>query len=640
MRINLCCYLGLFYRDNRGGIIRPAAGEWNVISSSEKSADGKEAKHHTLATTGGVKNVSGGKKTFAGLEEETAHRRVDGDDNNFTSSEGQSSKTQLSEHTVTGNERDGKVEKFSKSFQTSSSSVTRSGNTITNDFDSPDFAPVPSRSAPVQKHSMDENLSKRDSHQSMTSNEQTTRHESTNREQVHRENLQQHHDQRQNQYSTTSTTRDDRQQHHHTQHQNVQDRQQTQEDQQNIRGEHLQTSRNPDRVIEAFRLAEKPGQLVARTVIHTKPDTVCITETKVLTDGTKVTTKRYERVSTKSDIQTLRKQFNAIDTSNTTTRTSTDKRFTDEVNTQQKNLRQTTTPGERGPEKTTTTSVDHSTNVDNASIKKIQINQEESSTVTKSKIIKSDGSEIHVTPDGRPVDVGGTNVTRVERTEHRETLSQIPGELPPDQDIVIEERFITHYDNKDNVRRDSYTKTEVTEKIVDDQDVQLNVHTTKTTSQRTPVKSVETPTTRDTRISVEIDKTHQAWASSLRCITPPPEGHQQPNYQSPSKRPSRHSPSRDYDVTKTSNTTITKSTQYIPATVKKTVTTEYRTHVQSPDRRPVVRGGRPQRPGTDSESEDQMTRMTSTRKTSSDRSDTARETSKFIHNESTVTGKH
>ncbi|XP_063701977.1 titin homolog isoform X2 [Culicoides brevitarsis] len=604
-------------RDNRGGIIRPPTGEWNVISSTEKSADGKEAKHHTLATTGGVKNIAGGKKAYAGLEEETTHRRVDGD----TSTEGHSSKTQLSEHSVTGNERDGKVERFSKSFQSSSSSVTRSGKTITNDFDSPDFAALKPRA--VQKDIFDENMSlnRRDSQQSVSSSkhhhEQSTRRESSTHQEMRenvREEQQQRHERHQNQYSATSSTTK-----HDESHQNVQ--KSTKDE--NIRGEHLQTTRNPERVIEAFRLAEKPGQVVARTVVHTKPDTVCITETKVLTDGTKVTTKRYERVSTKSDIQTLRKQFNAIDASNTTTTTTkTDKRFTDEQNSQQKHLRQTSGTPKIPENRTSTTTVDHQMTSDhqNASIQKIQINQEESNTVTKSKIIKSDGTEVNI--QTHP----GTNVTRVERTEHRETLTQIPGELPPNQDIVIEERFVTHYDNKDNVRRDSYTKTEVTEKIVDEK---FDERTTKKTS---------APVVENTRISVEVDKTHQAWASSLRCVTPPPEGHHaQPNYQSPSaKRPSRRSPSRDSDVTKISNTTITKSTQYLPG--KKTVTTEFRTHVQSPDRKPVVRGGRPQRYVTDSESEDQTTRISTTRKVSSDRSET-HETSKFIRNETVTDNK-
>uniref|UniRef100_A0A336JX32 CSON009985 protein n=1 Tax=Culicoides sonorensis TaxID=179676 RepID=A0A336JX32_CULSO len=621
-------------RDNRGGIIRPATGEWNVISSTEQSSDGKEAKHHTLATTGGVKNISGGKKTFAGLEEEQSHRRVEGDDKNFKRTEGQSSTTQLSEHTVTGNEQDGKVEKFSKSYQTSSSSVTRSGKTITNDFDSPDFAPVQPRSSAIHKNEKyDENLTRHDSRQSMTTSENTSRRESTNRnqEQIYRENVNQQ-QQQSNQYSkNTSST-------NQTDHQNQQVQQNVQKtDTQNISGHHLQTSRDPNRVVEAFRLAEKPGQVVARTVVHTKPDTVCITETKVLTDGTKVTTKRYERVSTQSDIQTLRKQYNAIDSSNTTMRTSTtDKKFTDEMTNQQTNLRQS-----RAPERTT---IDQRTKIDqnNAQVKKIQINQEETETVTKSKIINTDGKEIYLTPGQKiVVEIPGTNVTRVERTEHRETLTKIPGELPAEQDVVIEERFITHYDNKDKVRRDSYTKTEVTEKVVDEQNIQSTSNKTISQKPRQPTQPVDSRNVRDTRISVEVDKTHQAWASSLRCITPPPEGQAQPNYQSPSsKRPSRRSPSRDSDVTKISNTTITRSTQYIPSSnvSKKTVTTEFRTQIQSPDRRPTVKGGRPQRPGTDSESEDQISRKTSLRKTSTDRSENIRtETNKFIRNESTVT---
>lgn len=603
-------------------MLRPGIGEWNVISSSEKSADGKESRMHTLATTGGVKTTpGGGKKTFGGISEDQAHRRVEGDDKNYVKSEGESSKTELSEHLVSGNDRDGKVEKFSKSYQTSSSHSVKSKKII-NDFDSPDFAGT----TPLQekKGTSAPSQTKRDmSVDQERLREETTKNVSQEQKEYRTLNTQEQH-------QTTSATD---QQYHQQQSNRNQPEQKLPQYSQPQQGtppqkskEHLQTSKDELRTREAFRLAEKPGDLIARTVVHSKPDVICITETKLLTDGTKVTTKRYERVNQTTDIETLRRQFGATDTS------STQKRFSDQKTNQQTNLRQGTTTPTTTRKHQTIHQDDHVSNLkkDESSNMATHINKESVTTTKITSTMSTDNQQTVVNDydvikdsllkQGKP---DQENVTRIERTEYRETMTPIPIVTSNrNEDIVIEERFVTHIDKKDNVRRDSYTKTEVTESKNDSTD------TSKTTVNQQPVQKQPQKEARDTRISVEIDKAHAAWASSLRCLTPPPEGEKQPTPTNPhSRRTSRPSPSRDSDVSDHRKSTNVRTSVHR--------STEKRLD-SSPERRPSSKGRRyPEtprgRPTTDSDSAEE--RVYTSKKTS-DRSSTVRETNSFIKNES------
>ncbi|CRL04389.1 CLUMA_CG017480, isoform B [Clunio marinus] len=68
---------------------------------------------------------------------------------------------------------------------------------------------------------------------------------------------------------------------------------------------------------EAFRLAQQPGKIISREVEITNPTTKRITEKKELTDGTIVTTKRYETID--SDTQSV-KSFKEENTSDNFTK--------------------------------------------------------------------------------------------------------------------------------------------------------------------------------------------------------------------------------------------------------------------------------------------------------------------------------
>lgn len=225
------------FRDIKFGPIAGAnTGGWNVISSSEMSSDGKARTEKMLATTEGVTPVDGGKKAFAGKNEELKTERFDGDANNFTYSTGESSNMTLNENIVTGDDNNKRVEKKSSSV-TSSSKVVRSsantGDVISHDDD-------------YHKHLVHD-------HDLNSSSVNTEKHSSTTT----------------SDYKSTTDNR----------------------------GDNMKLSSDPARVKEAFRLAEQPGKILSRQVERANPTTNMITERKELTDGTIVTTKRYETIN-------------------------------------------------------------------------------------------------------------------------------------------------------------------------------------------------------------------------------------------------------------------------------------------------------------------------------------------------------
>ncbi|XP_055613948.1 microtubule-associated protein futsch-like [Uranotaenia lowii] len=224
-----------------GTVIPSDNSGWNITTSEELSTDGKTHTVRSTATTEGTKDIKDGRTSFAGRNEEAHSERMDGDDKNFVHSKGDQSSTYLAENTVIEGDDGCKIQKKSSSVTTSSSRVIRSHQTTSND--DMDFAPI--------KEFSGANSSIKESNSQKT--------------------------------TTSSSTREEK----------LSSSQQSQEVDGNIASKPL--SRDPDRVSEAFKLLEQPGQILSKDVVMINPTTKQITITKKLDDGTTVTTRSFEK---------------------------------------------------------------------------------------------------------------------------------------------------------------------------------------------------------------------------------------------------------------------------------------------------------------------------------------------------------
>ncbi|XP_070492944.1 mucin-17-like isoform X3 [Chironomus tepperi] len=217
-------------------------GGWNVITSSEVSDDGKARTDKMLAKTEGVTAVKGGQKAFSGKNEELKTERFDGDANNFTHTTGESSNMVLNENIVTGDDTNKRTE------SKSSSSVSHSTKTIRTSNNTGDVSG---------------NMVGNDNFHNVANDYDSRR-------------------------SSTSTVKSSS--HYDTQKSNV--------------NENVKLSQDPAVVQEALRLAQQPGNVLSRKVERANESTNMITERKELSDGTIVTTKRFEPISSQHvDIQ-------------------------------------------------------------------------------------------------------------------------------------------------------------------------------------------------------------------------------------------------------------------------------------------------------------------------------------------------
>lgn len=242
--------ISLFRYDIHSDIKFGNTGGWNVITSSELSDDGKARTEKMLATTEGVTAIKGGQKAFSGKNEELKSERFDGDANNYTYTTGESSNMVLNENIVTGDET-------CKRTESKSSSVSQTSKVIKSSTNSSDM--------------FDSN----DHHQIM--------HD---------------HDSRRSSVNTVKSN-------------NVE----------NL--DNVKLSQDPARVQEAFRLASQPGTIISRKVEKASETQNMITERKELSDGTIVTTRRYEPISSNhSDIHATNSN-NSTTLNNSTTSNST-----------------------------------------------------------------------------------------------------------------------------------------------------------------------------------------------------------------------------------------------------------------------------------------------------------------------------
>ncbi|VEN63861.1 unnamed protein product, partial [Callosobruchus maculatus] len=96
---------------------------WDVLSANEISMDGKTHTTIRQATTAGTQKIEGGKLDFAAKNEQVATVFQDGDDKNFTKSVGAKSNTMITQEAVGGDEN--------SSFKASSTKVSSSSKVVT-----------------------------------------------------------------------------------------------------------------------------------------------------------------------------------------------------------------------------------------------------------------------------------------------------------------------------------------------------------------------------------------------------------------------------------------------------------------------------------------------------------------------------
>lgn len=231
-----------------GTVIPSDNSGWHITTSQEVSADGKTHTVRSSATTEGTKEIEGGITSFGGKNEESRSERYEGDDKNFVHSKGDQSSTFLTENTVIEGDDGCKIEKKSSSTVTSSSKIVRSKHVVD---DETDFVPI--------RHDQRDML--------------LSEGKGVN--------------------TSSSSTRDE----------HIKSNLRTHQIDGNISSKHL--SKDPDRVSEAFRLMELPGEVLQREVTLINPSTKMITITKKLEDGTTVTTRSYERVESPSTSSTV-----------------------------------------------------------------------------------------------------------------------------------------------------------------------------------------------------------------------------------------------------------------------------------------------------------------------------------------------
>ncbi|KAJ8972681.1 hypothetical protein NQ317_001701 [Molorchus minor] len=114
---------------------------WQVVTTNERSADGKTHITEQLATTSGSQKIEGGKVDYAAKNQQTASVYKDGDEKNFTKSVGAQSNTVIQQQAVGGDEN--------SNFKTSSTKTSSSSRVVTeHKSTTDDLQPIPSTADP------------------------------------------------------------------------------------------------------------------------------------------------------------------------------------------------------------------------------------------------------------------------------------------------------------------------------------------------------------------------------------------------------------------------------------------------------------------------------------------------------------
>ncbi|XP_050076687.1 mucin-12-like [Anopheles maculipalpis] len=241
---------------------------WQIRTSEEVSEDGKTHTMRTTATTQGIKEIDGGRTAFAGKNLESHSEHYDGDESNFVHSKGDQSTTVLVEDSVTEDENGRSVSGSTHSTTTSVSRTRVVHQQQNGDSERPSksVADAAGLSSATTVDFGDDHFS---------SSQKRTVTSSTSSSVLG------------NSASTKNTE-------HSTT--NRMDKQTMSGKVEDERMAPKELSKDPERVREAFRLAQGSGKIIEREETMVNTTTKMITETKRLDDGTTVTTRTYEKI--------------------------------------------------------------------------------------------------------------------------------------------------------------------------------------------------------------------------------------------------------------------------------------------------------------------------------------------------------
>lgn len=522
------------------------------------SDDGKARTEKLLATTEGVSAVDGGKKAFSGKNEELRTERFDGDANNFTYSSGDSSNTELKENIVTGDENHKRIESkssyVSHSNQTFKSS-TNSSNNVDNHHNSMAFddQQQPKSSTTSTTHNQNNQSQHREKsteHQSMTSSSsdhksetmQLSQEPNTVREAFRLAQqpgkILSRHVERANETTNMITERKELDDGTIV----------TTKRYENIGGENLSSTSKTStttetkfktlRDEEAFKLSQEPGKLLSRDITMKDPTTRLIVEKKELSDGTIVTTKRYETVH-----ESVAESRNEVNRSSTTKETNkTQSRDEDAFKKSEKSVSRPT-PAVR---------------------ESILINKHHETVNNKSDISENEKqTQREVVEENITKKIYDTSCHCSEihdvNNKHHYSSDFLKKERNEPYDVTSE--IITSDHAMETSRREEMKKLEEVRKI-EQKRVEEQMRVRK--------DSVDKKITRD----LEQDSAHKAFASSLRSVTPPidrtvplPRMKDHEHTRSPSRDSTTTKKSSIHDVTKidrrSSNRSVNSEKQHV-----------------------------------------------------------------------------
>ncbi|GAB0090917.1 hypothetical protein DMENIID0001_056970 [Sergentomyia squamirostris] len=419
------------------GMIPDTSG-WNVVTSSEVANDGKTHLTQSVATTAGAKDMPGGKTVFSGRNEQMSSVTQDGDENNFTKTAGHTSNTLLEETSVVDHENSGSTERKSTSVS-SSSRVMKSHHISSGDHAIRDHQSV--------SDEFNELIGSTQNKPSFSITSEHSEQKNTSSGQV-------------SECKTKTTVSE---------------------------AETLMKQK------EVERLAALPGEIVSRKIEYPDANTKMITETKALTDGTIVTTTKYETRSASTQMWT----------SNSNKKESTSSRSRTEEHGSKQRIEYIHDDDQTDKKTSNVMLTDDSQDVQSTDIKSSQETQQKTSQ--------------------------DTNVQSIKSTEKSYKTSQIDKETKQDQNIISE------------VTLEIKPKTDVSSK----QYIHHQDHFSK-------------------RVSVEVDAAHDAFARSLRSISPDSAAPRsltisQTTLRNQEKAHARRSPSRETESSKISSATVIKS---------------------------------------------------------------------------------
>ncbi|KAI8033657.1 hypothetical protein M5D96_013611 [Drosophila gunungcola] len=289
---------------------QPNTTGWDVQTSSEVSPDGRAYRTETLAKTDGVEKLNGGGLAeFKGRNEQRSSASHQGDDKNFVKQASDSSKTQLQETVVFGDETSGRTEMKMSSTSTSSSSKVVSSSSTVEYGDEPRYLldsqekklQQPQQSQHQRDWEQDQRRQEQRIQEQMQRQEQQIRQEQLQRqEEFQRHEQIQRQEQQQRQEERFSESRE---QSNSTR--NVQTQQHYEENKRYVDMDKA----SPEYQRHVQHLMEQPGEIISNTVEYPKPNVKMITTVKRLPDGTIVKNKRYETEQL-TPSQTTHKQTN------------------------------------------------------------------------------------------------------------------------------------------------------------------------------------------------------------------------------------------------------------------------------------------------------------------------------------------